>query len=75
MFEVKAPLPNSDQSKVSKEKLLKLHAMEPLQVKGAYLRVALQSLRSAGRLRLEPAHALVRHAFRLVRADRRRLVG
>ena len=36
MFEVKAALPNSDQSKVSKEKLLKLHAMEPLQVDGAY---------------------------------------
>lgn len=36
MFEVKAPLPNSDQSKVSKEKLLKLYAMEPRQVNGAY---------------------------------------
>ena len=36
MFEVKAALPNSDQSKVSKEKLLKLHAMEPLRVNGAY---------------------------------------
>jgi hypothetical protein len=35
-FELKAPLPNSDQSKVSKEKLLKLHAMEPKQVDGAY---------------------------------------
>jgi hypothetical protein len=28
-FELKAPLPNSDQTKVSKEKLLKLYAMEP----------------------------------------------
>lgn len=36
MFEVKAPLPNSDQSKVSKEKLLKLYAMEPRRVSGAY---------------------------------------
>ena len=35
-FEVKAAQPNSDQSKVSKEKLLKLYAMEPLQVSGAY---------------------------------------
>ena len=35
-FELKAPLPNSDQTKVSKEKLLKLHAMEPLQVEHAY---------------------------------------
>ena len=35
-FELKAPLPNSDQTKVSKEKLLKLYAMEPCQVDGAY---------------------------------------
>ena len=35
-FELKAPLPNSDQTKVSKEKLLKLHSMEPKQIDGAY---------------------------------------
>ncbi|MEM2125740.1 MAG: TdeIII family type II restriction endonuclease [Candidatus Methanosuratincola sp.] len=35
-FELKAPLPNSDQTKVSKEKLLKLYAMEPMQVTSAY---------------------------------------
>ena len=35
-FEVKAPLPNSDQTKVSKEKMLKLYAMEPCQIDGAY---------------------------------------
>ena len=35
-FELKAPLPNSDITKVSKEKLLKLHSMEPLQVDAAY---------------------------------------
>ena len=35
-FELKAPLPNSDQTKVSKEKLLKLYSMKPLQVDGAY---------------------------------------
>jgi hypothetical protein len=35
-FELKAPLPNSDQTKVSKEKLLKLHSMEPRKVEGAY---------------------------------------
>jgi hypothetical protein len=35
-FELKAPLPNSDQTKVSKEKLLKLYAMEPAQVEEAY---------------------------------------
>jgi len=35
-FELKAPLPNSDQTKVSKEKILKLYSMEPLQVDGAY---------------------------------------
>ena len=35
-FELKAPLPNSDITKVSKEKILKLYAMEPLQVSDAY---------------------------------------
>lgn len=35
-FELKAPLPNSDQTKVSKEKLLKLYAMEPMKVDAAY---------------------------------------
>jgi hypothetical protein len=35
-FELKAPLPNSDQSKVSKEKLFKLYSMEPLAVDAAY---------------------------------------
>ena len=35
-FELKAPLPNSDQTKVSKEKLFKLYSMEPVQVDGAY---------------------------------------
>ncbi len=35
-FELKAPLPNSDQTKVSKEKLFKLYAMEPPQVDEAY---------------------------------------
>lgn len=35
-FELKAPLPNSDQTKVSKEKILKLYAMEPRMVDGAY---------------------------------------
>jgi hypothetical protein len=35
-FELKAPLPNSDQTKVSKEKILKLYSMEPSQVDGAY---------------------------------------
>jgi hypothetical protein len=35
-FELKAPLPNSDQTKVSKEKLLKLYSMAPLQVDEAY---------------------------------------
>lgn len=35
-FELKAPLPNSDQTKVSKEKMFKLLAMEPKQVDGAY---------------------------------------
>jgi hypothetical protein len=35
-FELKAPLPNSDQTKVSKEKLLKLSSMETPQVDEAY---------------------------------------
>lgn len=35
-FELKAPLPNSDQTKVSKEKIMKLMAMEPMVVDGAY---------------------------------------
>ena len=35
-FELKAPLPNSDQTKVSKEKILKLYCMEPLQINEAY---------------------------------------
>lgn len=35
-FELKAPLPNSDQTKVSKEKLFKLLAMEPKVVDYAY---------------------------------------
>ena len=35
-FELKAPLPNSDQTKVSKEKMLKLLAMEPKQVDYAF---------------------------------------
>ncbi|WXG42216.1 MAG: TdeIII family type II restriction endonuclease [Candidatus Freyarchaeum deiterrae] len=35
-FELKAPLPNSDQTKVSKEKILKLYCMEPSQIDGAY---------------------------------------
>jgi hypothetical protein len=35
-FELKAPLPNSDQTKVSKEKILKLFWMEPPQVDEAY---------------------------------------
>ncbi|RPH95932.1 TdeIII family type II restriction endonuclease [candidate division KSB1 bacterium] len=35
-FEIKAPLPNSDQTKVSKEKILKLYSMEPRQVNGAF---------------------------------------
>jgi len=35
-FELKAPLPNSDQSKVSKEKILKLYSMEPCQIDDAY---------------------------------------
>ncbi len=35
-FELKAPLPNSDQTKVSKEKMLKLYSMEPLQINDAF---------------------------------------
>lgn len=35
-FEVKSPLPNSDVTKVSKEKIFKLYAMDPPQVSGAY---------------------------------------
>lgn len=35
-FELKAPLPNSDQTKVSKEKMLKLYAMEPCQIDAAF---------------------------------------
>lgn len=35
-FEIKAPLPNSDQTKVSKEKMLKLYAMEPETIRAAY---------------------------------------
>lgn len=35
-FELKAPLPNSDQTKVSKEKILKLYAMEPKIIDNAY---------------------------------------
>ncbi len=35
-FELKAPLPNSDQTKVSKEKLLKLYSMQPHRVDEAY---------------------------------------
>lgn len=35
-FELKGPLPNSDQTKVSKEKIFKLMSMEPPQVDGAY---------------------------------------
>lgn len=35
-FELKAPLPNSDQTKVSKEKMLKLYSMTKLQIDEAY---------------------------------------
>lgn len=35
-FELKGPLPNSDQTKVSKEKIFKLLAMLPMQVDGAF---------------------------------------
>ncbi len=36
VFELKAPLPNSDQTKVSKEKILKLYSMEPMKIDAAY---------------------------------------
>ncbi|MCC7438432.1 MAG: TdeIII family type II restriction endonuclease [Armatimonadetes bacterium] len=39
-FELKGPLPNSDQTKVSKEKMFKLLAMEPKQVDFAYYALA-----------------------------------
>lgn len=39
-FEIKAPLPNSDQTKVSKEKMFKLMAMYPPQVDFAYFALA-----------------------------------
>jgi hypothetical protein len=35
-FELKAPMPNSDQTKVSKEKILKLRCMSPSLVDGAF---------------------------------------
>ena len=35
-FELKAPLPNSDQTKVSKEKMFKLLSMEPIRVNFAF---------------------------------------
>jgi hypothetical protein len=35
-FELKAPLPNSDQTKVSKEKMFKLLSMEPIKVNYAF---------------------------------------
>ena len=35
-FELKAPLPNSDQTKVSKEKILKLYSMVPCPITDAY---------------------------------------
>lgn len=39
-FEVKAPLPNSDQTKVSKEKMFKLLAMNPSKVDAAFYALA-----------------------------------
>ena len=39
-FELKGPLPNSDQTKVSKEKIFKLLAMDEPQVHGAYYALA-----------------------------------
>ena len=39
-FEIKAPLPNSDQTKVSKEKMFKLLAMEQAKVDNAYYALA-----------------------------------
>ncbi len=35
-FELKAPLPNSDQTKVSKEKILKLYSMSPRPITASY---------------------------------------
>lgn len=35
-FELKAPMPNSDQTKVSKEKILKLYCMNPSKIDDAY---------------------------------------
>jgi hypothetical protein len=35
-FELKSPLPNSDITKVSKEKILKLFSMDPIQIDGAF---------------------------------------
>jgi hypothetical protein len=39
-FEVKAPLPNSDQTKVSKEKMFKLLAMNPSKIDSAFYALA-----------------------------------
>ncbi|MEC4807285.1 MAG: TdeIII family type II restriction endonuclease [Jaaginema sp. PMC 1080.18] len=39
-FEIKAPLPNSDQTKVSKEKMFKLRAMNPAKVDYAFYALA-----------------------------------
>ena len=39
-FEIKAPLPNSDQTKVSKEKMFKLMAMEPQKVDFSFFALA-----------------------------------
>lgn len=39
-FEIKAPLPNSDQTKVSKEKMFKLLAMNPAKVDSAFYALA-----------------------------------
>jgi hypothetical protein len=39
-FEVKAPLPNSDQTKVSKEKIFKLLAMNPKKVDASFFALA-----------------------------------
>jgi len=39
-FEVKAPLPNSDQTKVSKEKMFKLLAMNPKRIDAAFYALA-----------------------------------
>lgn len=39
-FEVKAPLPNSDQTKVSKEKMFKLLAMKPERIDAAFFALA-----------------------------------